>query len=60
MTTPKSQTERPFSLSNERSASSGSYSLLPATALVSALELAESAAAYGAADQFDGFETFDA
>lgn len=33
---------------------------LALAALGSALELAESAAAYGAADQFDGYETFDA
>jgi len=33
---------------------------LALTALASALELAESPATYGAADQFDGFETFDA
>jgi phosphoribosyl 1,2-cyclic phosphodiesterase len=33
---------------------------LALSALASALELAESAAAYGAADQFDGFGTFDA
>ena len=33
---------------------------LALSALASALELAESPAAYGAADQFDGFETFDA
>jgi phosphoribosyl 1,2-cyclic phosphodiesterase len=33
---------------------------LAVSALASALELAESAAVYGAADQFDGYETFDA
>jgi phosphoribosyl 1,2-cyclic phosphodiesterase len=33
---------------------------LALSALASALELAESPAVYGAADQFDGFETFDA
>jgi phosphoribosyl 1,2-cyclic phosphodiesterase len=33
---------------------------LALTALGSALELAENGAAYGAADQFDGYETFDA
>jgi hypothetical protein len=33
---------------------------LALTAVASALELAESAAVYGAADQFDGYETFDA
>ena len=33
---------------------------LALAALASALEVAESAASYGAADQFDGFETFDA
>ena len=33
---------------------------LALTALASALELAESPAVYDAADQFDGYETFDA
>jgi hypothetical protein len=33
---------------------------LALAAVASALELAESPAAYGAADQFDGLETFDA